>query len=489
METQHISRRRFVKGAFSAIAIAALPARSALAQSTIWTRLEWQRFRSSPQYASFIDAIRLMRANNNAADPSSWRYWTDLHMNAGLHGVPYFLSWHRAYIHHFEQRLRTVSGNSQLTLPYWDYYKNPNVPAEFTDPSSNNPLYVNRVNTNVYDSLTLAPFQASIVNFQRGTSNAFEVLLEWGPHNPVHNIIGGYMAGMDASMDPIFWLHHCNIDRLWHAWALPDGKNMPWYTDPYWSGSFSFGSGMSTQRDRTYHINWMNYHYDDLTRPSTFPPRAEAARMVRVQMQTGRGSRRPAAGAFTPAGPRALGGGRRSLGGARNISLADVSTTVQVPIEAAGRQQLQSALARGAGAAASGGNGQYRSVRVALESVRMNGQARNGGFYYNVYANLPEDYDAESAQLRNLLGVIGPFEIAAAEHHGGGNMSFPATGVLAGLAASDAREVSISLVRVGGRAVQRGQSISIGEIRVELSTEEPNQDGNFIRKPASACYC
>ncbi|MEC4721628.1 tyrosinase family protein [Noviherbaspirillum sp. CPCC 100848] len=489
METQHISRRRFVKGAFSAIAIAALPARSALAQSTIWTRLEWQQFRSSPQYASFLDAIRLMRANNNAADPSSWRYWTDLHMNAGLHGVPYFLSWHRAYIHHFEQRLRTVSGNSQLTLPYWDYYKNPNVPAEFTDPSSNNPLYVNRVNTNVYDSLTLAPFQASIVNFQRGTSNAFEVLLEWGPHNPVHNIIGGYMAGMDASMDPIFWLHHCNIDRLWHAWALPDGKNMPWYTDPYWSGSFNFGSGMSTQRDRTYHINWMNYHYDDLTRPSTFPPRAEAARMVRVQMQTGRGSRRPAAGAFTPAGPRDLGGGRRSLGGARNISLADVSTTVQVPIEAAGRQQLQSALARGAGAAASGGNGQYRSVRVALESVRMNGQARNGGFYYNVYANLPEDYDAESAQLRNLLGVIGPFEIAAAEHHGGGNMSFPATGVLAGPAASDAREVSISLVRVGGRAVQRGQSISIGEIRVELSTEEPNQDGNFIRKPASACYC
>lgn len=488
MEDQHISRRRFVKGALSAIAIAALPARSALAQSTIWTRLEWQQFKASPQYASFLDAIRLMRANNNAADPSSWRYWTDLHMNAGLHGVPYFLSWHRAYIHHFEQRLRTVSGNSQLTLPYWDYYKNPNVPAEFTDPSSNNPLYVNRVNTNVYDSLTLAPFQASIVNFQRGTSNAFEVLLEWGPHNPVHNIIGGYMSGMDASMDPIFWLHHCNIDRLWHAWALPDGKNMPWYTDPYWSGSFSFGSGMSTQRDRTYHINWMNYHYDDLTRPSTFPPRAEAARMVRVQMQTGRGSRRPAAGAFTPAGPRDLGGGRRSLGGARNISLADVSTTVQVPIEAAGRQQLQSALARGAGAA-SGGNGQYKSVRVALESVRMNGQARNGGFYYNVYANLPEDYDAESAQLRNLLGVIGPFEIAAAEHHGGGNMSFPATGVLADLAASDAREVSISLVRVGGRAVQRGQSISIGEIRVELSTEEPNQDGNFIRKPASACYC
>jgi tyrosinase len=119
----------------------------------------------------------------------------------------------------------------------------------------------------------------------------------------------------------------------------------------------------------------------------------------------------------------------------------------------------------------------------------MNGAARNGGFYYNVYANLPEDYDAESAQRRNLLGVIGPFEIAAAEHHGGGNMSFPATGVLSGLAAGDAGEVSISLVRVGGRAVQRGQSISIGEIRVELSTEEPSQDGNFIRKPASACYC
>ena len=52
--------------------------------------------------------------------------------------------------------------------------------------------------------------------------------LEGGPHNNVHNNIGGlpqipapygYMANFLSPVDPIFFLHHANMDRLWDVWT------------------------------------------------------------------------------------------------------------------------------------------------------------------------------------------------------------------------------------------------------------------------------
>jgi len=37
-------------------------------------------------------------------------------------------------------------------------------------------------------------------------------------HNLVHRWIGGTMGGMTSPNDPVFFLHHCNIDRLWAHW-------------------------------------------------------------------------------------------------------------------------------------------------------------------------------------------------------------------------------------------------------------------------------
>jgi tyrosinase len=42
--------------------------------------------------------------------------------------------------------------------------------------------------------------------------------LESTPHNQVHARIGGNMETFMSPLDPIFWLHHCNIDRLWDRW-------------------------------------------------------------------------------------------------------------------------------------------------------------------------------------------------------------------------------------------------------------------------------
>jgi tyrosinase len=50
-------------------------------------------------------------------------------------------------------------------------------------------------------------------------------------HNRIHNYIGGTMGPSTSPNDPVFWLHHCYVDKLWADWQrmhpshsyLPDG--------------------------------------------------------------------------------------------------------------------------------------------------------------------------------------------------------------------------------------------------------------------------
>jgi tyrosinase len=69
-------------------------------------------------------------------------------------------------------------------------------------------------------------------------------ILEANPHNNVHRCVGsvdcnyvdaqGFMTDMMSPVDPLFFLHHANIDRLWDVWTrkqlrlglptLPDGQ-------------------------------------------------------------------------------------------------------------------------------------------------------------------------------------------------------------------------------------------------------------------------
>jgi tyrosinase len=56
-------------------------------------------------------------------------------------------------------------------------------------------------------------------------------LLESGPHDNVHGATGGFMGAFMSPVDPIFWLHHANLDRLWDIWsrrkAFLDSTGLP----------------------------------------------------------------------------------------------------------------------------------------------------------------------------------------------------------------------------------------------------------------------
>ncbi len=74
-------------------------------------------------------------------------------------------------------------------------------------------------------------------NHHMGVGSA---IIEGQPHNKVHNNLGdiskednvGWMPSLLSSVDPIFFLHHCNVDRLWDVWTrkqmnLPGGSWLP----------------------------------------------------------------------------------------------------------------------------------------------------------------------------------------------------------------------------------------------------------------------
>lgn len=471
MDSSQFNRRDFIKTSMSGLALAALPAQVAYGQTTIQTRLEWQAFRTTPGYASFINAIATMRANTNQNSQNSWRFWTTVHRNFCPHRANYFLAWHRGMMFHFEQTLRTVSGDSTLTVPYWDYYTNPTMPSEFTDPATNNPLYVPRVNTNVYNALSLAPFASGVFNFQRGTTNAFETLMETAPHNPIHNIIGNAMATLGSPADPIFFLHHSNVDRLWHAWALPSGEGMPSSGNAYWNGTFNYATNLTLPRRQTRSPRLVFTAYANESTPSSLPPQAQKGRIVRVQATGGRAVGRPVVRPFPTTGPRSIDANRFALGGARGIPLTERSVSVRVPIDASGNQSLQAILATRRGAGRPPAAIRYRSINVVLDELALTQAGVAGGYFYNVFLDLPEG--GTSSAQSHFLGTIGPFELASEAHHGSAQLSYPATDILANMSPKEIRDLTVSLVRVSGANSPSGETIRIGEARLEISTEAP----------------
>lgn len=503
MHRRAYTRRDFIKGA-SALLATALPGQHLLAQSSLARRLDWNTFRNTRDYGSLVDGISRMRENTNASDKRSWAYWVNVHLNNCPHDVAYFLAWHRGYLYYFEQQLRAVSGNKSLVLPYWDYYTAPEIPGEFTNPSPFNPLYVSRQNSNVIDSLTLAPFASTVTNMQRGLPNAFEVLMESQPHNPVHNIIGGIMAGLQSPTDPIFWLHHANVDRLWSAWQQGGGgRTTPSADNTYWNGTFIYATRLTMPRNRTIDTrSQLSYYYQNENMPTSLPAaqtaQAGEGGFMLASMRQGEtplqlaqlGPRpdgaaprlvmRPAVVQFAASPSRQIDGNRLSAGGVLRIPLNENSISVQLQVDQASADLLQRTLSAAAPQTAS----PYRSARVTLDSVRIAGNGDVGGYFYHLYLNLPASTDVGSANSYRI-GSIGPFEIDAARHRAhmgrGGNgseagtvaLTFALTRELSELVAADPRSITLSFVRVSGSNAPGGEVIRVGEARLELSTDLP----------------
>ena len=203
---------------------------------------------SDPILVSYKKAIDAMKAlPNQDTNPLSWTYQAAIHGSFSgpahpawatcEHGTLFFLSWHRMYLYWFERIIRKMSGDSSWTLPFWNYESASEraLPMPFRTPTTGNALYNSHRGAGWNDTSTPTELDPSAVD----TSVAFDPTnvafsdfspsLEGTPHAAVHIAIDDWMGAFEtAALDPIFWLHHCNIDRLWNAWlALGGGRTDP----------------------------------------------------------------------------------------------------------------------------------------------------------------------------------------------------------------------------------------------------------------------
>jgi tyrosinase len=100
--------------------------------------------------------------------------------------------------------------------------------------------------------------------------------LEMQPHNVVHSDLGGLMGDPNtAAQDPIFWLHHGNIDRLWNRWIQQGGGRADPSDAAWLNTQFTFWDEAGhavylTGTEIVDTVGQLNYRYDDDPPPPMF---------------------------------------------------------------------------------------------------------------------------------------------------------------------------------------------------------------------------
>jgi hypothetical protein len=85
--------------------------------------------------------------------------------------------------------------------------------------------------------------------------------------------------------DPIFYLHHANLDRIWESWNRLGNKNP---TDPkYLNRKFSYGDRSGKRVDlpvsMTNRTAQMGYGYDRYEKPPRARPQVSASRAAAMK--------------------------------------------------------------------------------------------------------------------------------------------------------------------------------------------------------------
>lgn len=439
-----------------------------------------------------------MRAGEKPPTPTvQKRYWQQCE-----HSSWYFFPWHRIYIFIFEQICREVilshKGPEDWALPYWNY-SHPSTARERTLPDAfrnssvggaTNPLYVQRgpgvnrggvvgtdkqvenvtcLKSGVFSGTVPSGFGGGIskpMQFSKSAGNC-----ENEPHNTMHDAIGGLTEWMGnprtAALDPIFWIHHANIDRLWVMWEK-DPHHVP-PPDPVWNKQ-KFDFFDSKGNPKRYAVKEVlqttgplcDYVYEDTTIPGGIPVAPPPVGKTKPLLEA------LAMNALTKS---------QAIGGSPNVTLGDGEASVSfalhnpAPIADIGKQAL----------AQMEFEAPQPRVHLALENVTAQEHPIHT---YEVYLDVPTN-DAPQNHPELMAGLIPRFGLVEAsqadEAHGGDgvNLSFDITEIVSRLQrkeAWDPNNVRVTfaphdthedeLMKLEGRAVPGRQPVKVGKVTV-----------------------
>ncbi len=342
------------------------------------------------------------RSKANADDPEGWYYWYASHFtnkavppamqgiyNRCDHSDPRhgyiaqdFLSWHRAFLLAFEGVLKdaaVAAGNrTEFNLPYWNWYEGP-VPSIFTEGNEIiNPLYHARVSTNVAAGLAHDCFDQMEL-LTSGDQPGFSLIMEFDPHGRAHTLVGGDMQTIPRSaQDPIFWVHHANIDRLWDSWIQLPGRKNPDPASAWAKKKFAFGHDPNmvwTASELLDTKTNLKYVYDDYKINAPGAPVAPAPAIVLAGTAGGGAMGGGMAGML----PEVWNDPTRSTDVAsfHNLKLSNQSVAVSLPVASADRSHLQAF-------AVNSEAGPVKSAWIVLNDIRITPDGKEGGFVFSV---------------------------------------------------------------------------------------------------------
>jgi tyrosinase len=325
-----------------------------------------------------------------------------------------FFPWHRMYLYYFERILRAASGDPNLTLPYWNYESptEQKLPAAYTTPNSAcsqvtgdaisgfvyqignpsahpgcNPLYLPKRILTASTSLPSGAADDSVAmadtsfepsaggNFGGGPppgsppaechfDGAAQGDLESQPHDTIHVKVGGIMVETTQSAnDPVFFLHHTEIDHLWKRWLAEGGARANPTSDTAWMNStFTFydetGNVVSlSAQDVLDTVTQLDYRYDDDPAVKGQSKRAEEPREQSTQPSA------PAPVETLPTtAPKAVG-----------LDTVNAKESIELPADTSVKIR----------------QGLLDQRRILL-TLQVDHVKSSGGVTYEVYANLPD---------------------------------------------------------------------------------------------------
>lgn len=342
----------------------------------------------------------------------------------------YFLGWHRQYLMVFEDVLvdamKTAAAQHGLKpvygLPYWNYYSSRTIPEPFRRvllaDGSENPLYVSYRNTarnrrNDPQEMGLQSYLAfSLKDLRTEKSEVtvaldemgntrpaegFDEALEVLPHDQVHGEIGGLMSDVNtAAWDPIFWLHHANIDRLWAGWlgnmaVKPSDMSADWRAQKF---QYPTANGMREMLIGDV-VSTAGYGYDNITLPS----QAGAGPSLPVP--------KPLIVATQPAKPSATTSSANSQSVAPPVRASFTGAGGTVRLSLPQGDSKTKFLALGSGVQMPNG---FTTATLVIEGVRPTREGMREGFVYDVV--ISRSGDAASATVGRInvfnLRCLGP---------------------------------------------------------------------------------
>jgi tyrosinase len=186
----------------------------------------------------FLDALARLNGQGHGVFALFRAMHTD-QTSPQAHGDDGFFPWHRAYLLDLERELQKL--DPAVTLPYWQFDDPaPNLFSEdffgardqsgIARLSAGNPL-ISWVTDNGQVSIMRLPnfdpttsganitrHEATVVGTQ-AAYHSFRNTREIDPHGHAHTSFSGDIHAIDtAAKDPLFFLLHCNVDRLWAKW-------------------------------------------------------------------------------------------------------------------------------------------------------------------------------------------------------------------------------------------------------------------------------